>query len=70
MLARFAVACGGICTPALQRVNDGQVFATPAQLNGLNGNGLVAESVTAKNQRWLKEAVNDCPPPGPPPATA
>jgi iron complex outermembrane recepter protein len=59
MLARFAAACGGTCKAALQRVNDGTLYSTPDQLNALNGNGLVAESVTAKNKRYVKEVVND-----------
>lgn len=59
MLTRFAAACGGTCTAALQRVNDGTIYATPAQLNAINGNGMVAESVTAKNKRYVRETVND-----------
>lgn len=59
MLARFATACGGACTPALQVVSTGQLLSTAAQLNALNGNGLVAENVTARNKRYLTETVND-----------
>ncbi len=59
MLARFAAACGGTCTPALQMVSTGQILGTDAQLNAMNGNGLVAENVTARNKRYLTEAVND-----------
>lgn len=59
MLARFAAACGGSCTAGLQQVSSGQIFSTDAQLNSLNGNGLVAESVTAKNKRYVEELVND-----------
>jgi iron complex outermembrane recepter protein len=59
MLARFASACGGTCTPALQQVSTGQLFATDAQLDAMNGNGLVAENVTARNKRYVKEFVND-----------
>lgn len=59
MLARFAAACGGTCTPALQVVSTGQVLSTAAQLNAMNGNGLVAENVSARNKRYVKEAVND-----------
>ncbi len=59
MLARFAAACGGTCTPALQQVSTGQLFATDAELNAINGNGLVAENVSARNKRYVKEFVND-----------
>ena len=59
LLTRFASACGGVCTPALQQVSTGQIFTGAAALNGLNGNGIVAESVSAKNKRYLREAVND-----------
>ena len=59
MLTRFAGACGGACTPALQRVSTGEIFAGAAALNAINGNGIVAESVTAKNKRYLRETVND-----------
>ena len=59
MLTRFAASCGGVCTPALQQVSTGQVFAGAAALNQLNGNGMMAESVTAKNKRYLRETVND-----------
>jgi iron complex outermembrane recepter protein len=59
MLARFAAACGGTCTPALQVVSTGQVLSTDAQLNAMNGNGLVAENVSARNKRYLTETVND-----------
>jgi iron complex outermembrane recepter protein len=59
MLNRFALACGGACTPGLQVVNSGQVLSTDAQLNAMNGNGMVAESVTAKNKRYVEELVND-----------
>jgi iron complex outermembrane recepter protein len=59
MLARFAQACGGACTPAFQRVSDGQLFSSAAQIDAMNGNGMVAESVTARNKRYVEEAVND-----------
>ena len=59
MLTRFAAACGGVCTPGLQTVSTGRVFSGATALNALNGNGLVAESLTAKNKRYVKEAVND-----------
>jgi iron complex outermembrane recepter protein len=60
MLARFANACGaGGCVAGLQRVNDGRIFSTAADLNAMNGNGLVAENVTARNQRYVEELTND-----------
>ena len=59
MLTRFAAACGGTCTPGLQTVSTGRVLSGATALNGLNGNGLVAESLTAKNKRYVKETVND-----------
>lgn len=59
MLARFAAACGGSCTPALQQVSTGVVISGAAALNALNGNGLVAENVSARNKRYVNEAVND-----------
>ena len=59
MLTRFAAACGGTCTPGLQTVSTGRVLSGAAALNALNGNGMVAESLTAKNKRYVKETVND-----------
>ena len=59
MLARFAAACGGACTPALQQVSSGAIITGTAALNAINGNGLVAENVSARNKRYVKEAVND-----------
>jgi len=59
MLARFAAACGGTCTPALQQVSSGAIISGAAALNAINGNGLVAENVSARNKRYVKEAVND-----------
>ncbi|OON62675.1 hypothetical protein B0920_04325 [Massilia sp. KIM] len=59
MLNRFAAQCGGRCTPGLRYVNSGAVVQGTAALNALNGNGLVAESITAKNKRNVEEFVND-----------
>ena len=59
LLTRFAAACGGACTPGLQSVSTGTVLSGANALNAMNGNGLVAESLTAKNKRYVKEAVND-----------
>ena len=59
LLTRFAAACGGTCTPGLQTVSTGQILSGATALGALNGNGMVAESLTAKNKRYLKESVND-----------
>ena len=59
LLTRFAAACGGTCTPGLQTVSTGQILSGAAALGALNGNGMVAESLTAKNKRYVKEFVND-----------
>ncbi|MCY7298803.1 MAG: TonB-dependent receptor, partial [Ilumatobacteraceae bacterium] len=59
MLGRFAAACGGTCTAALQQVSSGRIISGATALNAMNGNGLVAENVTARNKRYVKEAVND-----------
>jgi len=59
MLARFAAACGGVCRPALQQVSTGAIISGTAALNAINGNGLVAENVSARNKRYVKETVND-----------
>lgn len=59
MLNRFAGACGGACIPGLRIVGTGEVLTAPGQINALNGNGLVAENISARNKRYLTEYVND-----------
>lgn len=59
MLNRFAASCGGSCTPGLQMVSTGSIISGANALNAMNGNGLLAENVTAKNKRYLRETVND-----------
>lgn len=59
MLDRFAGACGGQCTPALRVVSTGEVLSTPAQLNALNGNGLLSDNVLQADKQAQREAVND-----------
>jgi iron complex outermembrane recepter protein len=46
-------------TPAIRIVSTGEILSTPAQLNALNGNGLVAENVTAENRARVEEFVSD-----------
>ncbi len=59
MLDRFAAACGGQCTPALRVVATGEILSTPAQLNALNGNGLLSDNVLQADKQAQREAVND-----------
>ena len=59
MLDRFAPACGGSCTPALRVVSTGEILATPAQLNALNGNGLLSDNVLQADQQSQREYAND-----------
>ncbi len=54
MLTRFPGT-----TPALRIVSTGEILATPAELNALNGNGLVADNVTAVNRAKVHEFVTD-----------
>ena len=46
-------------TPAIRIVSTGEILSTPAQLNALNGNGLVADNVTAQNRAHVDEFVAD-----------
>jgi iron complex outermembrane recepter protein len=46
-------------TPALRVVSTGEILSAPAQLNALNGNGLVAENVTANNRARVYEFASD-----------
>jgi iron complex outermembrane recepter protein len=46
-------------TPAIRIVSTGEILSTPEQLNALNGNGLVAENVTAENRARVAELVTD-----------
>ncbi len=57
LLARFAPQ--GAVRAGLRRVSDGEVIAGATALNALNGNGLVAESITANNRRDVEEFAND-----------
>jgi len=59
MLDRFAPACGGACTPALRVVSTGEILSTPAQLNALNGNGLLSDNVLQADKQQQREYVND-----------
>ncbi|MBT9492772.1 MAG: TonB-dependent receptor [Paucibacter sp.] len=59
MLDRFAGACGGQCTPALRVVSTGEILSTAAQLNALNGNGLLSDNVLQADKQAQREAVND-----------
>ncbi len=59
MLDRFAPACGGSCTPALRVVSTGEILSTPAQLNALNGNGLLSDNVLQADKQIQREYVND-----------
>jgi outer membrane receptor protein involved in Fe transport len=44
---------------ALRVVATGEILSTPEQLNALNGNGLVAENVTAINRAKVQEFASD-----------
>jgi iron complex outermembrane recepter protein len=57
LLTRFAPQ--GAVRAGLQRVSTGEVIAGTAALNALNGNGLVAESISANNRRDVEEFAND-----------
>lgn len=59
MLDRFAPACGGSCKPAIRIVSTGEVLSTPAQLNALNGNGLLSDNVLQADKQVNRELVND-----------
>ncbi|WIT12565.1 TonB-dependent receptor [Paucibacter sediminis] len=59
MLDRFGPACGGACTPAIRIVSTGEVLSTPAQLNALNGNGLLSDNVLQADKQLNREVVND-----------
>lgn len=57
MLDRFGPQGGTI--PALRVVSTGEILSGPAALAALNGNGLTADGITAKNSRDVREYVND-----------
>lgn len=49
----------GATQVGLQVVSTGEIIAGAGALNALNGNGLITESITVKNLRFVQEFVND-----------